>query len=273
MTISTAILDRKGPRKLEDISPEVLQLLNRGEIETVNLTEWLGVNQPELIRHTFPSLGLGELADDLAHHLIALKKPTAMNMVQETGKVIAAYAYENSREKEIYNALIRHKSDTVRCYAPWIMSLDPKLTLKEKLDGAHDLVNDAHFGIREVIWMAFRPEFDRDLENAITFLNRWSTSEHENIRRFTTEATRPRGVWCKHIDRLKEEPALALPLLEPLRSDPSLYVQNSVANWLNDASKTQPQFVISLCDRWAKESTTKETAKIIKRARRTIDKK
>jgi len=104
-------------------------------------------------------------------------------------------------------------------------------------------------------------------------LTEWAVDGDENIRRFTTEAARPRGVCCKHIDQLKEQPELALPLLEKLKSDPSKYVQDSVGNWLNDASKSQPQFVIDLCERWEKESAAKETQKIIKRARRTIDKK
>lgn len=41
---------------------------------------------------------------------------------------------------------------------------------------------------------------------------------------------------------------------------------------LNDAGKTQPEFVKTLCEKWKDESPTKETAYIIKKALRTIKK-
>jgi len=49
-------------------------------------------------------------------------------------------------------------------------------------------------------------------------------------------------------------------------------VQNSVANWLNDASKTQGPWVESVCTRWLIESPCESTRYIVRRARRTIDK-
>jgi 3-methyladenine DNA glycosylase AlkC len=79
-------------------------------------------------------------------------------------------------------------------------------------------------------------------------------------------------VWTKKIDELKEHPEKGIPLLDPLKSDTSKYVRDSVGNWLNDASKTRPDWVKNVCARWEKESPTKETQYILKKALRTINK-
>jgi len=61
-------------------------------------------------------------------------------------------------------------------------------------------------------------------------------------------------------------------LLEPVRSDPSDYVRRSVGNWLNDASKSRPEWVRSLAAEWRRASKTAETAWIVRHALRTLRK-
>jgi 3-methyladenine DNA glycosylase AlkC len=67
------------------------------------------------------------------------------------------------------------------------------------------------------------------------------------------------------------EPALAWPLLENLRTDPSLYVRKSVANHLNDMTKDHPTWVLDRLESWPRENAA--TMWIVKRALRTLIKK
>jgi len=267
------ILNRKGVRKAQDIPNEVLDLLNNGKIETVNLTEWLAINQVELLDHVFPKIGLTECLDKVKNGIKQLKKPSTMSSIKTIGEILYKHCSENKSLVSTLNNLSNHKSDTLRCYATYLISLNNQLNIEEKLMQSQKLIADKHFGVREVVWIALRPEIEKDLKKSINILSTWTKNPNENIRRFTTESIRPRGVWCKHINSLKEEPEQALIILEELKSDKSKYVQDSVGNWLNDASKSQPKFVADLCNDWETKSSSKETEKIIKRARRTIDKK
>ncbi len=274
MTIDQEIIDRKGARKVMDISNTVLTLLNKGEIETVNLTEWLAIDHVELIENVFPDIGISkENITLIKERIIALKKPTTMSITKLVGPSLYELYNNDKNYKLIIKKLSTHTSDAIRCYAPYLISLDERLTLQEKFNVSKSLIADKHFGIREIVWMALRPQIAENLNESVSFLSTWTKDKDENIRRFTTEATRPRGVWCKHIETLKEHPEIALPILEELKADTSKYVQDSVGNWLNDASKTVPNFVINLCNKWSLESDKTATKKIIKRAKRTIDKK
>lgn len=270
--VNHEIKNRKGARKVQDIPENVLQLLNKGSIPTVNLTEWLAVDQSELINNTFPQIGLKTAIDPIVKALGEQKKPSTMGSIKLIGPLLYEYCHQSKTLDTIIELLSAHTADTIRCYATYLIALNTDLTISEKLDQARKLIADKHFGVREIVWMALRPEIEKSLEESIEVLSKWTSDPDENIRRFTTESIRPRGVWCKHIEVLKENPELALPILEPLKSDTSKYVQDSVGNWLNDASKSKPDFVIGINKKWKMESPTPETEKILKRALRTIEK-
>jgi 3-methyladenine DNA glycosylase AlkC len=262
---------RKGARSTKDIPSEILLQLNRGEIETANLVEWLAVDQRVLLQNLLKQLDRSHYYGSIISDIDALKKQT-VNTVNEAIGVGLFKNIKANNDTTIFSKLANHTSDSVRCWATYIIGFDANLSISEKLIKIQPFAADSHFGVREICWLATRQAIADNLTESIAVLSKWTSNKDENIRRFASESTRPRGVWCAHIEILKQNPELALSILEPLKSDSSKYVQNSVANWLNDASKTQPQFVIELCKKWKQESNTKETAYIVSRALRTLEK-
>ncbi|MDR2237746.1 MAG: DNA alkylation repair protein [Chryseobacterium sp.] len=262
---------RKGARSIKDIPPTVLEQLNRGETETVNLTEWLAVDQRLLLKNLLIQNKRPEYLGPLLKRIDDLEKQTVNTINEAIGTGIFEETLKNNDE-EFLSVISDHTSDLARCWATYTIGRNQALTLKEKLERIQKFAADQHFGVREICWMALRPSIAAELDDSLSILTGWTAHKDPNIRRFASESTRPRGVWCAHIDALKRSPTPGLQILEPLRSDPSRYVQDSVGNWLNDASKSQPEFVIEICDEWLRESPTKETQYIVKTALRTIRK-
>jgi len=260
---------RKGARTPKDVPPAVLERLNRGEIEAVNLMESLAMDQRALLGNLLRQTGRTDYLRPVLASVDGLKKQ-GFNIVAETiGTALFAQAAQQD-DREFLAVISGHRSDLVRCWAAYGIGKNPGPEIEEALERIRPFVADGHYGVREIAWMAVRPKLARHLERGIAFLSGWAADEDANIRRFASEATRPRGVWCAHIDALKDDPAPGLPILEPLKSDASKYVRDSVGNWLNDAGKTRPDFVKTLCERWETESGTKETKYIIRKAMRTM---
>jgi len=249
---------RKGSARISDIPSEILAALNRGEIETRSLPECLAIDFQQLLRAVVP---------DISDEHVATLLPTdgIMRRTAMAGQLLARH----TKAREL-TRLLGHPSDTVRGWVAFAIASRPKLSLSEYLDRVQPLADDSHFGVRETAWLAVRPHIAADLRGAIKQLKTWTKSSSANIRRFASESTRPRGVWCAHITRLKEQPELGLPILELLKSDESRYVQDSVANWLNDAAKSQPDWVRQLCRHWQVKSPTPQTQRICHRARRSL---
>ena len=255
----TAPAPRKGARRAADLPPETLAALNEGHIASATLPEILAIDQARLLRAAFP--GLPAAIDEQAR--AACQLGIAARMARMGALLLQALG------PGAVSACQAHASDTVRGWACFAIGAQ-ELPLRERLQATRSLADDLHFGVREWAWLAQRPHLARELDAAIALLAEWTASPSERLRRFASEALRPRGVWCAHIAALKADPARALPLLAPLRADPSTYVQDSVSNWLNDAAKDQPAWVRALCAQWLESSDAAATRRICQRATRSL---
>lgn len=262
---------RKGARSIKDIPTDILMQLNKGEIETANLTEWLAVDQRLLLENLLQQNNRSEYLEPILSKVDQLKKQTVNTINEAIGLGILDLSLKNE-DTEFLSKLSTHPADLVRCWAAYTIGRHNTFNIEQKLKKIQSLAADTHFGVREICWMTVRPDISKNLKESLSILSEWTKHENENIRRFASESTRPRGVWCEHIDELKQNPGLGLEILEPLKSDSSRYVQDSVGNWLNDVSRSQPEFVVEVCDEWLRESNTKETQYIVKKALRTIRK-
>jgi 3-methyladenine DNA glycosylase AlkC len=262
---------RKGAKSIKAIPQDILQQLNAGEIETANLVEWLAVDQRLLLQNLLVWHDRKQYLEPILNQIDQLKKQTVNTINEAIGTGLFQQATLH-HDPKILSLISTHPSDLVRCWATYTIGKDRALSLQQMLQKIQAFAADRHFGVREISWLALRQTIAANLSESLEILSGWTGHSDENIRRFASEATRPRGVWCAHIEVLKQNPELGLLVLEPLKADKAKYVQDSVGNWLNDASKTQPGFVEELCHRWEQESGTKETKYIIKKALRTIHK-
>ncbi|MES2705983.1 MAG: DNA alkylation repair protein [Verrucomicrobiota bacterium] len=118
---------------------------------------------------------------------------------------------------------------------------------------------------------AIREFLRRDPARTLAVMEKWSLDPDEHVRRLASEGSRPRLPWSFQLPGLAADPLLAAPILENLRTDPSLYVRKSVANHLNDITRIHPDWVLDRLAAWPLEN--RHTAWIAKRALRTLIKK
>ncbi|MCO1620655.1 hypothetical protein [Pseudomonas putida] len=226
-------------------------LIDLGQLPTRNLAECLAVDQAALVNALagqLPAALVEHLADsaDQAQALGLSKKVAAIGLA--LGKWLEQ-APEPLRQ-QVFEQCCTHPSDTVRSWAAFAQAyLARSQPVEDALLAQFRFARDEHFGVREWAWIALRPRLAQHPEAALALLGRHTSDADPLVRRFCIEILRPRGVWCEHIATLKQHPEVAEPLLVPLLAEAEKYAQDSVANWLNDASKTRPDWVLQLFQR------------------------
>lgn len=256
----SASVPRKGATRAADIPLDTLRSLSRGEIQSATLAEGLAIDQAHLARVVFPNLS--------AHASMEIEAACELGIVKRMSR-IGAVLLDELGEAGIAQCQA-HAADTVRGWSCFMIGALPALGVPVRLAAIERLADDAHFGVREWAWMAIRPDLAQELDIAVSHLSLWTAASSERLRRFASEVLRPRGVWCTHIEALKREPHRAMPILSALRADPSIYVQDSVANWLNDAAKDSPCWVQDVCTQWLLHEPSGATRRICRRALRSL---
>ncbi|HEL5401380.1 DNA alkylation repair protein [Stenotrophomonas maltophilia] len=241
------------------IPAERLRALNSGSVAATHLAECLAVDFSALLQVVAPVLAPEALQRmrDASGKGITQRMGLAARLLREAGQGDPAH----------WQA---HASDTVRGWACYLIGSDANATLPAKLQAMRPLADDPHFGVREWAWLALRSDIVAAPLQALEYLQPWTREASPYLRRFACEALRPRGVWATHVALFKQHPEHAVAMLEALADDPERYVQDSVGNWLNDAGKTQPQWLHGLCARWQYEHHGDANAYIRKRATRSL---
>ena len=116
---------------------------------------------------------------------------------------------------------------------------------------------------------SIRPFLRRYPEETMRFIRRCATDNNYHVRRLASEGIRPFLPWAV---RANVEPEQIFEVLEILKHDNTRYVTRSVANTLNDLSKTDPQKVIQTLTDWQKRPSDEMTW-VIKHALRTLIKR
>ncbi|MEL6684897.1 MAG: hypothetical protein AAFQ00_06370, partial [Pseudomonadota bacterium] len=119
---------------------------------------------------------------------------------------------------------------------------------------------DGHVALSLDMLAALTQRFSMEFSIRV-FLNRWPDAvlarmqddwvhhEHYHVRRLVSEGTRPKLPWGQSIGLT---PAQTLPLLDQLHADRTRFVTRSVANHLNDITKSDPDAVIDRLSAWQK---------------------
>ena len=149
-----------------------------------------------------------------------------------------------------------------------------EVAVKHGLEDHRDLSLDLIEEVTQRFSMeyAIRPFLNRWPVETMARMNQWTRHPNYHVRRLVSEGTRPKLPWGIGITL---PPGAAMPLLDQLHADPARFVTRSVANHLNDISKTDAAAVVAALKRWRTDDRqqSKELAWITRHALRDLVKK
>jgi len=91
-------------------------------------------------------------------------------------------------------------------------------------------------------------------KQTIETIKGWTKDTNYHVRRLCSEGTRAKLPWGQKINI---DPTSTISILDNLYHDPTRFVTRSVANQLNDLSKTHPDLIFSTLEKW--HASSKQT--------------
>lgn len=125
-----------------------------------------------------------------------------------------------------------------------------------------------HFTQYSTAEFAIRPFFLKYPNETLQQMIVWSRHSNYHVRRLSSEGARPKLPWSFPLKMFMIDPSPVIPILQNLKDDESEYVRKSVANHLNDISKTHPKLALDLAKEW--HGKTNQTNRVVKHGLRTL---
>lgn len=156
-------------------------------------------------------------------------------------------------------------------FGQFIHAVPGILAVRHGLDAHRERALDLLHAATQRFSMEFyiRPFLQRWPEETLARLEQWTDDPNYHVRRLVSEGTRPKLPWAA---ALALPPARTLPLLDRLHADPTRYVTRSVANHLNDLTKSAPDLVLERLSLWREDhrQQQKELAWMTRHALRSM---
>ena len=248
---------RVGPKTKADIDSEIIALLEQGVMQSATHIEQMVLDMSALFSRAFPGI------------LIDPDQVNATPFVSRMrlfGQLISEWIPDIERDP-VNRMWI---SDTVRGWCAMATAENPDADFRDIVAALLRYADDPHFAVREWAWLALRPRVIESPLVALDSLRGLLLLQSGRVRRFAIESTRPRSVWGGHIQALKAAPEIGERFLRLVKCDPDRYVQDAVANWINDAAASRPDWVRSLAESWLSECSCPRTERIVRRGMRSI---
>lgn len=140
---------RKGAPRRSEISDEVLQALNEGKIETVNLVEWLAIDMSVLLRNILTEIDWQEQIGHIYHQSLKIQDQGITKRLKGIGEMLFLALEKDEKRAGIFEFLASHTSDMVRAWAAFSIAADQALSLPQRLEIMRMFAADSSVSVRE----------------------------------------------------------------------------------------------------------------------------